>query len=286
MNCQVICAVFLISVAVVAAGPVVDDHKASHANAIHSNEISTEETLLKKLKTKCYNGDFSPCMIFLAVSYFNDMLKKPQADFGSVEITKNTNSIIPETSRSLKDMEHLSDEAKISQLMADKLYNYVKSRSMKWHVTDDADLVVSGRSDASGGLNLGISLQPNGATEEGRKKKDQGGNMNGLIAAAIMKIGLLKALAFKALVLLVGKAVIVSKLALVLAVIIGLKKLFSQDKHVTYEVVAQPHHDHHEHHEHISSGGHDSYGGGGGWGRNFDAKSAQEMAYRAQIPAN
>lgn len=38
--------------------------------------------------------------------------------------------------------------------------------------------------------------------------------MNGIIAAAIMKIGILKALAFKALVLLVGKALLVSKVRL------------------------------------------------------------------------
>lgn len=71
-------------------------------------------------------------------------------------------------------------------------------------------------------------------------------------------------------------------MALVLAAVIGLKKLFSQEKHVTYEVVAHPHHE--SHHEHSSSGGgHDSYGGGGGgWGRNFNAG---ELAYKAHIPS-
>lgn len=52
---------------------------------------------------------------------------------------------------------------------------------------------------------------------------------------------------------------------------------------MTYEVVAQPHHEHHEHQ--VSSGGHDSYGGGG-WGRNFDSKEAQNLAYSAHVPAN
>lgn len=73
-------------------------------------------------------------------------------------------------------------------------------------------------------------------------------------------------------------------MALVLAAVIGLKKLFSQEKHVTYEVVAHPHHE--AHHEHSFSsgggggggGGHDSYGG---WGRNFNAA---ELAYKAHIP--
>lgn len=172
---------------------------------------------------------------------------------------------------------------------------------------DEADLVVSSSSDKDGGLNLGFSLRPNKNFDEARKKKNN--MMGGIMALAAMKIGLLKALAFKALALLVGKALLVSKvsiarilacqnhlilwiaqLALVLATIIGLKKLFSQEKHVTYEVVAQPSHEHHEHHDHgFSSGGGGGGGGGGGyeshggWGRNFEAQS---LAYKAQIPPN
>lgn len=62
-------------------------------------------------------------------------------------------------------------------------------------------------------------------------------NMGPVIAAGIMKIGMIGVLAFKALALLVGKALLVSKLAFLLAAVIGLKKLFSQERHVTYEVL-------------------------------------------------
>lgn len=66
-------------------------------------------------------------------------------------------------------------------------------------------------------------------------------------------------------------------MALVLAAIIGLKKLFSQEKHVTYEVVAHPHHSHsHEHTVGHSGGGHDSYSSG--WGRNI------QLAYKGHAP--
>ncbi|XP_026683651.1 uncharacterized protein LOC103515039, partial [Diaphorina citri] len=95
-------------------------------------------------------------------------------------------------------------------------------------------------------------------------------NMGPLIAAGVMKLGMLKALAFKALALLVGKALLLSKLAFILTAIIGLKKLLSQPKHVTYEVVSHPHHAEH---------GHDSYSAG--WGRSLDA---QNLAYNAQKP--
>lgn len=77
-------------------------------------------------------------------------------------------------------------------------------------MVDGADVVISGNSGKDGSLNLGLSLKPTESSQgDARKKKDNG--MGAIIAAAVMKIGLLKALAFKALVLLVGKALLVSK---------------------------------------------------------------------------
>ena len=98
-------------------------------------------------------------------------------------------------------------------------------------------------------------------------------------------MGMLGILAMKGLVLLVGKALILSKIAFLLAAVIGLKKLFSQSKHVTYEVVAQPHHSHSSVH-HESGHGHDSYSSGGGWGRSLGdlpppSGDPQQLAYRA-----
>lgn len=77
-------------------------------------------------------------------------------------------------------------------------------------ILDDADLVISGSGNKEGGLNLEFSLIPN-KSFEGRKKKNNG--MGTIMAAAALKIGLLKALAFKALALLVGKALLVSKVS-------------------------------------------------------------------------
>jgi uncharacterized membrane protein YgcG len=114
-------------------------------------------------------------------------------------------------------------------------------------------------------------------------------NMGPLIAAGVMKMAMVGMLAFKALALLVGKALLVAKMAFLLASIIGLKKLFSGQKHVTYEVVAHPHHSH----SHVSSGDHGGghSGGGGdsyssGWGRAIDVSPTpsgdpQDLAYRA-----
>ncbi|CAG9860656.1 unnamed protein product [Phyllotreta striolata] len=291
MNYKVTCFVIssLVLVSSVLAVPVVEDGK-EHINSVHSDKSTIEESLFKKLNTKCSNQDISSCMMLKLVTYFNRLMKKSHIEFGDIEITQtSTKTVNLETSRSINDVEKMSEDEQLYDVMAEKAYDFMQTRSLKWRALDGADVVLSGNTDKDGSLNLGLSLKPSPAgVEEGRKKKNKGGGgMDAILAAAVMKIGLLKALAFKALVLLVGKALLVSKLALVLAVIIGLKKLLSQEKHVTYEVVAHPSHEHHEHHDHgHSGGGFDGGHGGGGWGRNFDAHAAQNLAYSAHVPSN
>lgn len=93
----------------------------------------------------------------------------------------------------------------------------------------------------------------------GRKKKNK---MGGLLAIPLLIGGTLVPLALGALALLAGKALIVSKLALVLASIIGLKKLVSGG------------HDH----------GHEVVQVGGGHGSSGWARAGHEMAYSAYKP--
>lgn len=147
-----------------------------------------------------------------------------------------------------------SDDATISVMIADKLWQFFRSRSLKYKLFEVADLLVS---TDEGKLNFGFSVDTNQVMESARRRK---GHRSALLGAIVMKVALLAALAFKGLILLVGKALLVSKLALLLASVIGIKKLLSK-KHVTYEVVAHGH-DHHT--------SHDSYGGSGGWGRAID----------------
>ncbi|XP_022220816.1 uncharacterized protein LOC111073011 [Drosophila obscura] len=101
-----------------------------------------------------------------------------------------------------------------------------------------------------------------GSTSEGRKKKEKKGN-GAYIMIPLLLGGTFVPIAYGALAMLAGKALIVSKLALVLASIIGIKKLLSGGgggKESSHEVV-------------VSGGGHS------GWGRDFD------MAYSGWKPA-
>ncbi|XP_055677154.1 uncharacterized protein LOC129786280 isoform X2 [Lutzomyia longipalpis] len=96
---------------------------------------------------------------------------------------------------------------------------------------------------------------------EGRAKQKK----NSWVMIPVILAGSMVPLAYGALALLAGKALIVSKLALVLASIIGIKKLVSSSA------------GHHEgSHEVVVSGGH-----GSGWGRTFES---HDQAYHAQKP--
>lgn len=128
--------------------------------------------------------------------------------------------------------------------------------------------------------------------------------MGPLMMAVALKAAALLPLALGAIALIAGKALLVGKIALVISAIIGLKKLLGGQKHVTYEVVAHPHHSssHAVSHDEHGSGG---FGGGGGasdfssggfggasagagssghgWARSLP-QDAQQLAYRGQIP--
>lgn len=112
--------------------------------------------------------------------------------------------------------------------------------------------------------------------------------------AMALKAAALLPLALGAIAMIAGKALLVGKIALVISAIIGLKKLLSNQKHVTYEVVSHPHHTS----SHISHEDHGGYGGGGGGGGDFGGgygssghgwarslpQDAHEIAYRAHQP--
>ena len=121
-------------------------------------------------------------------------------------------------------------------------------------------------------------------TQGRAKMKKYGG---AVLLGLLMKGGMM-AMAYKAVALLAGKALMVAKIALVLSSIIALKKLVSSggDEKVTYEIVKHPHvtHSHSYSSEHYGGGGHfDSSGGGGDhYRRSMETMYPHMLAYRAQ----
>ncbi|XP_014241404.1 uncharacterized protein LOC106662109 [Cimex lectularius] len=121
--------------------------------------------------------------------------------------------------RSLDDKENALDD-----IILDKVTKFVQSRSLQFKLTNLSEIPRS----------LGM--------EEARRKKKGGG----IILLLLMMVGSMVKLKLGALAVLAGKALIIAKLALALAAIIGLKKLLSHhDDHHDYQVVQVPHHGHH-----------------------------------------
>lgn len=104
-----------------------------------------EESLLKKLNTKCSSHDVSACMMLKLVTYFNRMLKKSSIEFGDVEITQTSTEdpavAAAMSSRSL-NTESMSEEAQLTQMMADKIYGFIRTRSLKWKVRIPRNIVL------------------------------------------------------------------------------------------------------------------------------------------------
>lgn len=74
-------------------------------------------------------------MVLKMITLFKHLLKKSSIEIGDVEITKTSAEVVTEeTSRSLNDIENMSEEAQISQVVADKIWNFVQTRSLKWKV--------------------------------------------------------------------------------------------------------------------------------------------------------
>lgn len=123
--------------------------------------------------------------------------------------------------------------------------------------------------------------------EEGRGKLKK---YIGPILTAIAIKGGFVAMAFQAIAMIAGKALLIGKIALVLSAIIGLKKLVSggeAHEKTTYEIVKHPQvsQSHTYSSSHFGGGDYETSGAGGHYRRSLeDNMVAQERAFRAQVP--
>ncbi|XP_055524540.1 uncharacterized protein LOC129718134 isoform X2 [Wyeomyia smithii] len=269
------------------ANPAVDNGDSiNHVAPPNMSKVALEDSFVQRLGAKCTQKDNSSCVMLKFVTYMNRILQKSSITIGDgVELMQTR----VENDQSGDDREELevlsrassSDDHKLSVIVADKIWRFIHSRSVKWKAFQSADVVVA--TGEGGKFNFGVSLDTRKLFEEGRGRIK---NYVPVLMAFMMKAGIVGALIVKGIALLVGKALLVSKLALLLASVIGIKKLLHK-KHVTYEVVAHPP----EHHHHL-----DTYSSG--WARAIDGfvdsfskglennllKDSNEIAYAKQIP--
>lgn len=140
-----------------------------------------EEALLRKLNTRCAQKDTSSCVLLKMVTYFNRLLKKSSIAIGeTVEIERTSAVTVSSEESSSRALEGETDEDKLTSLMTDKLFNFVRSRSMRLKLLPSADLLVTPKTEKDGGLNLDMSLQP--TKDEGEYHYSTSGSACGAVS--------------------------------------------------------------------------------------------------------
>ncbi|XP_050685633.1 uncharacterized protein LOC126980054 [Leptidea sinapis] len=214
----------------------------THQNTVDEGR-SSEDTVLGDVKfayetyRDCSGSDISSCLKVKLAKSLNRIAKSDEITLlGGITITKDKNAV--EKVEVEEAIPRGLDERSLDNLLLDKIVGFLQTHTIQIKFP------------------TGSELQRAFEDGRGRRKK-----LAPFLAIPILIGGLLVPLAFGALALLAGKALIVSKLALVLAGIIGLKKLLSSNQSgESHEVVVASNH------------------GSNGWSRSLDAN---DLAYNA-----
>lgn len=119
-----------------------------------------EEELLRKLNNKCSSNDISSCVMLKLVTYMNKLLKKASIELtDDIEIRKTSQATEEVVSFQSSSGRAADDDSEVFDLIASKVYAFVKSRSIKWRFLPEDDIVVKAKEDESGSLNLGLSIE-------------------------------------------------------------------------------------------------------------------------------
>ncbi|XP_067007005.1 keratin, type II cytoskeletal 1 [Anabrus simplex] len=255
---------------------------------------------MDNIYTDCLRKNSVSCVKYKLFSFVDKVLasKDSFSLTEGVTVVKNPGAVVD---TQVGGTPRAAGDEDIESMVVNKVEQFLETHSLKIDLSgkDVLSAVTSaGRALGDVADSLGLSEEDNSAVvgDEGRGKKKKAAKiLLPLLLALKLKAAALIPLALGAIALIAGKALLIGKIALLLAAIIGLKKLLSQQKTVTYEIVAHPHHTsshgggHGDAYSAIGGGGGyggdiggggyggSASGGHGGWGRSLDA---QQMAYR------
>lgn len=125
--------VLILAASLVRTSPVVEPSREAKALDNEVSQLafnpSSEGTLMAKLNAKCSQRDASSCLMLKLVTYMNRLLKKSSIGISDSLVITQTSAIVEEESplsRSIQ--EDGSDESQMGRLIANKLWNFVRSR--------------------------------------------------------------------------------------------------------------------------------------------------------------
>ncbi|CAK1594299.1 unnamed protein product [Parnassius mnemosyne] len=204
---------------------------------------------------ECVDGDVSLCLKEKTLKYVESLSTAREMDLVDGVTLLGTGS--PRSARAYEPLaeEPKAREAQVESRLLDTAADFLENHVIQFKLP----------SSAIEGMKRSL--------EEARGKKKKIKQLIPLLAIAKLKIMALIPLFLAIIAFAAAKAVLLAKVALLVAGIIALKKLLASKHHETsYEVVAHPHHE-----EHFASSGH-------GWGRSID--DAQNLAYSGHIKSD
>ncbi|XP_066581671.1 uncharacterized protein Osi7 [Prorops nasuta] len=251
-----------------------------------SDKPTNENDLMASIYSDCLKKESVNCIKYKVFTFVDKMLNDKE------DIMLTEGITVVKTSNAEEGAPRSIESTDLDSLLFDRLGRFLRTHSVK------VDLKGSDILGAIESAGRSFDDSSDNAVESRGKKKKAQKILGPLIMAIALKAAALLPLALGSIALIAGKALLIGKIALVISAIIGLKKLLGQQKHVTYEVVAHPHHGGSTHVAHEESGhggyaaassdyagGYSSGGGSGGhgWARSLP-QDAQNLAYRAHQP--
>lgn len=266
------------------------------------NNLLTEDDLLDSLQADCLRKDSSACVKYKIFNF----VEKNLGHKDIITVTKGVNII--KTSNSETDgasSRSFNKNATLETLLMNRMQRFLDTHTIKVDMSG-SDMINTFTSTARSMKEYAFSLfedeeDEDNLTEEGRGKKKKVKKvlkvLGPLLGLAALKGALLGKLATGALALLAGKALLTAKAALIIAVVIGVRKLLGGGGFggfggggggTVVDVVAHPHHSHEVVHSSDYGGGYGGGGHGGGYGSSGHggwarSSEAQKLAYKAHL---
>lgn len=264
------------------------------------NSILTEDDLLDTLQADCLRKDTTACVKYKIFS----LVDKTLGHKDIITVTDGVNIVKTGSGEFDGAPRALPSNTTLETLLVSRLQRFLDTHTVKIDLKgSDVMNTISSTASSVGEYTRSLfedDVEEDDPSEEGRgkkiKKKKIVKMLGPLMGIAALKMALLGKLFMAKIALIAGKALIMAKIALLISVVIGAKKLLAGGGfgggsggggHVV-DVVAHPHHSSHDIHGGGGGGGGDYGGGfgssghGGGWGRSAEA---QQLAYRAHAQA-
>ncbi|KAH8323550.1 hypothetical protein KR067_013228 [Drosophila pandora] len=193
--------------------------------------LGPEMSLVRRVYDECQDtNDFIGCLKQKALHALTRALDQDSIKIADgLVLEKQNHSEAESILGSLTDARQFGNLAPIDRALLSKADKLIRTHTLK------IDIASGGDEDASVGR----------GHKHGHKKKKHkdGGHIKYVVAALLTAMGIAGPLGLKALAAIAGKALVISKVALTIAGIIALKKLFSHDhsEETSFQVHAGDH---------------------------------------------